>query len=171
MANAIIFVAPISAFDQYLEEDPRINRIDDSLQLFTQICANSLLKKVHLVLFLSNCCLYRSGAYALTRVLPQIKQTSCGQSSLKDRKSTSSAYIHIPVSWIVHRRLFRSILSFGQRQNEYEVVVQYFRAHFLQVHRRNNENRRVLYTHLTSVVNTKTTQSIIANSRFSFRLI
>jgi hypothetical protein len=30
--------------------------------------------------------------------------------------------------------------------------VQYFRAHFLQVHRRNNENRRVLYTHFTSVV-------------------
>ena len=98
MANAIIFVAPISAFDQYLEEDPRINRIDDSLQLFTQICANSLLKKVHLVLFLSNCCPYRSGAYVLTRLLPQIKQTSCGQSSPKDRRSTSSAYIHISVS-------------------------------------------------------------------------
>lgn len=90
-ANAIIFVAPVSAFDQvgraslfhfirrsyhsifvlhdlhslsnshtnthprtqYLEEDPRTNRIDDSLQLFTQICSNALLKSVHLVLFLS----------------------------------------------------------------------------------------------------------------------
>ena len=38
---------------QYLEEDPRTNRIDDSLQLFTQICSNALLKNVHLVLFLS----------------------------------------------------------------------------------------------------------------------
>ena len=72
-ANAIIFVAPISAFDQvrnrspdslrqhnntthfgqYLEEDPRTNRIDDSLQLFTAICSNQLLKNIHLVLFLS----------------------------------------------------------------------------------------------------------------------
>ncbi|EAU83189.1 guanine nucleotide-binding protein alpha-1 subunit [Coprinopsis cinerea okayama7 len=52
-ANAIIFVAPVSAFDQYLEEDPRTNRIDDSLQLFTQICSNALLKNVHLVLFLN----------------------------------------------------------------------------------------------------------------------
>lgn len=73
-ANAIIFVAPVSAFDQvglldisshlassltslltnqYLEEDPRVNRIDDSLQLFTQVCSNALLKSVHLVLFLS----------------------------------------------------------------------------------------------------------------------
>ena len=75
-ANAIIFVAPVSAFDQvtprshitrfatpntfsqYLEEDPRVNRIDDSLQLFTQICSNALLKNVHLVLFLSKCAYY-----------------------------------------------------------------------------------------------------------------
>lgn len=48
--------------------------------------------------------------------------------------------------------LSRSITSFGDRPNDYETVVQYFRAHFLQVHRRNNENRRVLYTHFTSVV-------------------
>ena len=46
----------------------------------------------------------------------------------------------------------RSITSFGDRSNDYETVVQYFRAHFLQVHRRNNENRRVLYTHFTNVV-------------------
>lgn len=44
-----------------------------------------------------------------------------------------------------------SILSYGDRPNEYESVVQYFRAHFLQVHRKTNENRRVLYTHLTNV--------------------
>lgn len=55
--------------------------------------------------------------------------------------------IIIPVNLIVN-----SITSFGERSNDYETVVQYFRAHFLQVHRKNNENRRVLYTHFTSVV-------------------
>lgn len=30
-----------------------MNRINDSLQLFTKICSNELLKRVHLVLFLS----------------------------------------------------------------------------------------------------------------------
>jgi guanine nucleotide-binding protein subunit alpha len=129
-ANAIIFVAPISAFDQYLEEDPRTNRIDDSLQLFTQICANPLLKKAHLVLFLNKTDLLKAKL----------------DKGLKVQKY---------------------ILSFGDRANEFDSVVQYFRAHFLQVHRRNNENRRVLYTHLTSVVDTKTTQSIIANVRDS----
>ena len=35
---------------------------------------------------------------------------------------------------------------------EFDAVVNYFKAHFTQVHKRNNENKRVLYTHLTSVV-------------------
>jgi len=129
-ANAIIFVAPVSAFDQYLEEDPRTNRIDDSLQLFTQICSSPLLKNVHLVLFLNKTDLLRG---KLDNGL----------------------------------RVQKYITSFGERSNDYETVVQYFRAHFLQVHRRNNENRRVLYTHFTSVVDTKATQRIIGNVRDS----
>ncbi|ESK93967.1 guanine nucleotide-binding protein alpha-4 subunit [Moniliophthora roreri MCA 2997] len=129
-ANAIIFVAPVSAFDQYLEEDPRTNRIDDSLQLFTQICSNALLKNVHLVLFLNKTDLLKAKLDAGLRVQ-------------------------------------KYITSFGDRSNDYETVLQYFRAHFLQVHRRNNENRRVLYTHFTSVVDTKATQRIIGNVRDS----
>lgn len=129
-ANAIIFVSPISAFDQYLEEDPRTNRIDDSLQLFTQICSNQLLKRVHLVLFLNKTDILRK---KLERGL----------------------------------RVSKYILSYGERPNEYEPVVNYFRAHFQQVHRRNNENRRVLYVHLTNVTDTSATQDIIANVRDS----
>lgn len=52
-ATAIIFLAPISAFDQYLEEDPRVNRIDDSLQLWTLVCTNKLLAKAALILLLN----------------------------------------------------------------------------------------------------------------------
>lgn len=53
-AQAIIFLAPISAFDQRLIEDPRVNRVDDSLELFTQIVENPLLSQVSLVLFLNS---------------------------------------------------------------------------------------------------------------------
>ncbi|VDB84811.1 unnamed protein product [Peniophora sp. CBMAI 1063] len=129
-ANAIIFVAPVSAFDQYLEEDPRTNRIDDSLQLFTAICSNRLLKGVHLVLFLNK-----------VDILQQ----------------KISAGVQVK----------KYITSFGDRSNDYETVVGYFRAHFNQVHRKNNEKNRVLYSHFTSVVDTKTTRSIIANVRDS----
>ncbi|KAH9987286.1 G-alpha-domain-containing protein [Russula compacta] len=129
-ANAIIFVAPISAFDQYLDEDPRTNRIDDSLQLFTAICSNQLLKNLHLVLFLN--------------------KTDVLQKKLAKRVQVS-----------------KYITSYGNRPNDYETVVNYFRAHFLQVHRKNNEKKRVLYSHLTNVVDVKATRSIIGNVRDS----
>ncbi|PWN46634.1 guanine nucleotide binding protein, alpha subunit [Violaceomyces palustris] len=52
-AQAIIFLAPISAFDQKLIEDPSVNRVEDSMQLFSQIIENPLLRDVSLVLFLN----------------------------------------------------------------------------------------------------------------------
>ncbi|KIO22322.1 hypothetical protein M407DRAFT_79324 [Tulasnella calospora MUT 4182] len=51
--NAIIFLAPISAFGQVLVEDKKVNRIEDSLLLFRSICENKLLGKVNMVLFLN----------------------------------------------------------------------------------------------------------------------
>ncbi|ETW81152.1 hypothetical protein HETIRDRAFT_410248 [Heterobasidion irregulare TC 32-1] len=67
-ATAVIFLAPISAFDQYLEEDPRTNRIDDSLQLFTAICSNKLLKNSSLVLMLNKTDLLKKKLQAGTQV-------------------------------------------------------------------------------------------------------
>ncbi|KAF8143374.1 guanine nucleotide binding protein, alpha subunit [Mycena galopus ATCC 62051] len=51
--NALIFLVPISAFDQYLEEDPLTNRIHDSLELLTSVCANKLLKDAQAILLLN----------------------------------------------------------------------------------------------------------------------
>ncbi|KAF9518162.1 hypothetical protein BS47DRAFT_1371160 [Hydnum rufescens UP504] len=51
--DSIIFLAPISAFNQVLSEDPSVNRIADSLLLFRAICGNKLLQKVNIVLFLN----------------------------------------------------------------------------------------------------------------------
>lgn len=129
-ATAIIFLAPVSAFDQYLAEDPRVNRVDDSLQLFKQICSNPLLKNAHLVLFLNKADVLAS-------------------------KLAKGVKVN------------KYITSYGERPNEVESVVSYFKAHFTQVHTKNNENKRVLYTHLTSVVDTKAMQSIISNVRDS----
>jgi hypothetical protein len=52
-STQIIFLAPISVFDQFLIEDSEINRIRDSIELFEKICDNRLLADVPLVLFLS----------------------------------------------------------------------------------------------------------------------
>ncbi|KZP14759.1 G-alpha-domain-containing protein [Athelia psychrophila] len=51
--NAIIFLAPISCFDETLEEDPRVNRIHDSLMLWKGICGSTLLNNVQFILLLN----------------------------------------------------------------------------------------------------------------------
>ncbi|KAK7692120.1 hypothetical protein QCA50_003739 [Cerrena zonata] len=81
MPTAIIFLAPISAYDQYLEEDPRTNRIDDSLQLFSTIVSNKLMVKAALVLMLNKTDLLRQKLAAGIKVRKYI-------SSYGDRPNT-----------------------------------------------------------------------------------
>ncbi|KAG5651206.1 hypothetical protein H0H81_009473 [Sphagnurus paluster] len=52
-------VSPVSVFDQRLEEDPRVNRLEDSIILWTSICKSKLLAKTQLILFLNKCDLLR----------------------------------------------------------------------------------------------------------------
>ena len=74
-----------------------------------------------------------------------------------------------------------SISSFGDRPNTYEEVSEYFRAHFIQTHKRKDVSNRVLYTvrvllslglatsliipgqHFTSMLDIRATQAIIIN--------
>jgi len=53
--DAIIFLAPISGFDQVLAEDRSVNRLEDSVLLWKAACSNKLLANVDLVLFLNKC--------------------------------------------------------------------------------------------------------------------
>ncbi|CAA7264533.1 unnamed protein product [Cyclocybe aegerita] len=48
--QAILFLAPL-AFNQNLEEDPKTNRLEDSLNLWKDICGNRLLSNANLILF------------------------------------------------------------------------------------------------------------------------
>ncbi|CAK5284636.1 unnamed protein product [Mycena citricolor] len=47
--NAIIFLAPISCFDERLEEDPSVNRLEDTLLLWRAIVSSKLLAETTLV--------------------------------------------------------------------------------------------------------------------------
>ncbi|KAJ7261050.1 G-protein alpha subunit [Mycena rebaudengoi] len=53
--NAIIFLAPISCFDERLTEDPSVNRLEDTLLLWTAIVSSKLLTKTTLIVFLNKC--------------------------------------------------------------------------------------------------------------------
>ena len=52
-SSAILFLAPLSGFDQVLAEDETVNRLEDSVLLWKSICSNPLLGKTSLILFLN----------------------------------------------------------------------------------------------------------------------
>ncbi|KAF8521927.1 guanine nucleotide binding protein, alpha subunit [Hysterangium stoloniferum] len=66
--NALIFLAPISAFDQVLTEDPRVNRVEDSLLLWRSVVSNKLLANVNIILFLNKCDLLQAKLEAGVRL-------------------------------------------------------------------------------------------------------
>ncbi|OAX37975.1 G-alpha-domain-containing protein [Rhizopogon vinicolor AM-OR11-026] len=48
--QAIIFLAPLS-FNQVLEEDKQVNRLEDSIYLWKEVCRNPLLARANIILF------------------------------------------------------------------------------------------------------------------------
>ncbi|KAF8813717.1 guanine nucleotide-binding protein alpha-4 subunit [Phlegmacium glaucopus] len=65
--DAIIFLAPISGFDEVLLEDPSVNKLEDSILLWKHIIAHPLLQNTQIVLFLNKCDLLRTKLEAGTK--------------------------------------------------------------------------------------------------------
>ncbi|KAI0058615.1 P-loop containing nucleoside triphosphate hydrolase protein [Artomyces pyxidatus] len=51
--NVLVFLAPVSAFNQTLAEDRTVNRLWDSFLLWKSVCSNKLLKDVSFILLLN----------------------------------------------------------------------------------------------------------------------
>ena len=51
--DAIIFLAPLSVFDEKLIEDTRVNRLQDSYELWKQVTSSSILENTQIILFLN----------------------------------------------------------------------------------------------------------------------
>ena len=66
--DAIIFLAPVSSFDERLSEDRRVNRLEDSFMLWRAVAASRLLARTAIVLFLNKCDLLERKLRAGVRV-------------------------------------------------------------------------------------------------------
>ncbi|KAL0070319.1 hypothetical protein AAF712_002506 [Marasmius tenuissimus] len=135
--DAIIFLVPISAFDQVLEEvnnkgtpkDRRVNRLEDSLLLWKGVISNKLLSNVSIMLFLNKCDLLR-------------------------------------LKLGVGVRLADHLILYGDRPNDYESVLKYMKNKFGVIHQQLTANKeRELYVHYTSVTDTHRTATIIGDVR------
>ncbi|XP_064595702.1 guanine nucleotide-binding protein G(o) subunit alpha-like [Liolophura sinensis] len=57
--RAILFVVSLSSYDMSLYEDPRVNRLEESLKLFRSICNNRFFTETCFILFLNKVDLFR----------------------------------------------------------------------------------------------------------------
>jgi len=56
--TGVIFVAAISEFDQVLFEDELVNRIEEALDLFEEVCNSKCFESTSIILFLNKCDLF-----------------------------------------------------------------------------------------------------------------
>ncbi|KAJ7989842.1 hypothetical protein DPEC_G00308680 [Dallia pectoralis] len=57
--QAVLFVVGLSGYDMTLMEDPSMNRLQESLSIFTSICANTVFRNTTLILFMNKCDLFQ----------------------------------------------------------------------------------------------------------------
>ncbi|TFY58140.1 hypothetical protein EVJ58_g6593, partial [Rhodofomes roseus] len=89
-ANALLFLAPINCFDESLEEDRNVNRLQDSFVLWKSVVGSKLLRRCIIVLFLNK---YDLLAKKLKAGVPIKKHLS----SYGDRENTApvfAKYLH-----------------------------------------------------------------------------
>ncbi|PIL31109.1 hypothetical protein GSI_05805 [Ganoderma sinense ZZ0214-1] len=152
--NAIIFLAPISAFDQQLAEggrmltaervvgwhyqDTKVNRLEDSFMLWKSVVESKLLAHVNIILFLNKCDLLQKkldSGVRLNHYMPSYNRPN-------DYETVSQSY-SLAWSWNTD-----------------------FRNRFGAMHQQLTPNKsRELIIHLTSVVDTRKTHMIISNVR------
>ncbi|QRW22455.1 G-protein alpha subunit [Rhizoctonia solani] len=170
--NAIIFLAPISAFDQMLAEDRRVNRIEDSIQLFKMVCGNKLLANLcvpYVVMGAKKVVLVRVGFQTRPGLRPTLVDVIVTTHSCTPL--TVNIVLFLNKCDLLKKKLASGIkvskyvTSYGERPNDYEHVSKYFRTKFGAIQRDYSVAPRELYVHLTSVTDTRATSAIIHNVR------
>ncbi|KAF7981958.1 hypothetical protein HWV62_30757 [Athelia sp. TMB] len=133
--HAIIFLAPLSCFDEVLAEDPRVNRVRDSLLLWAGICASELLKDVQFVLFLNKCDI-------LSRKLKERTADGARAHRVKD---------YFP--------------AFGDAKQETKAVGEFFRREFKAVMKMSKFPDKTIYAHMVTVTEHKSTAATLRTVR------
>ncbi|KAH9927896.1 G-protein alpha subunit [Amylocystis lapponica] len=132
--QAIIFLAPLT-FNLMLEEDTRVNRLEDSITLWREICGNVLLSKTTLILFLNK-------ARLAARPMDILQ-------------ATLAAGI----------RVSKYVPSYGEQPNDIQHVTKYFRDKFRGYLKRLSPQARPFFWHETSVIDTRATAAILVGVR------
>lgn len=134
--DAIIFLAPISCFDERLAEDRRINRLEDSYMLWKAVVSSKLLAKTSIVLFLNKCDLLGQKLLSGVKVRDYVH-------SYGDRPNDVENATRCACCFAAGCRYVRSLTS---------SFVLDFAQHFRDILRKHSPEPRPFRVHMTSVV-------------------
>jgi len=124
--NAIIFLAPISAFDQTLSEDPSVNRVEDSLLLWRVVCSNRLLREAYIVLFLNKIDLLQAKLNAgveLSKFMPSYGERPNDYASISKYFGNKFFAMHKSFSPNKHRRIYIHLTSAIDREGTRPIIL------------------------------------------------
>ena len=99
--NAIIFLAPISSFDERLREDRRVNRLEDTYMLWQTLCSLQMLAKTQIILFLNKCDLLEQKLRAGVRVRTHVPSFGNRSNDVNTVKKCLERFSSFPVAWRV----------------------------------------------------------------------
>jgi hypothetical protein len=131
--DAIIFLAPISSFDERLREDRRVNRLEDTYILWQTLCSLQILAKTQIILFLNKCDLLEQKLRAGVKVRTHVPSFGDRSNDVDTVKKCEHSQLPLDA---------RSDPGFTPD----------FQSHFKEVAKQNSPEQRRYYVHLTSVV-------------------
>ncbi|KAH9977002.1 guanine nucleotide binding protein, alpha subunit [Russula compacta] len=129
--DAIIFLAPISSFDERLREDRRVNRLEDTYMLWQTLCSLQMLAKTQIILFLNKCDLLEKKLRAGIRVRAHIPSFGDRSNDIDTVKKCEHA------------------------------LSPDLQSHFKDIAKQHSPEERRFYVHLTSVVDTLSTATTL----------
>ncbi len=142
-------MSPVSVFDERLEEDPRVNRLEDSITLWSSICETPLLANTQLILFLNKCDLLQNKLDAGVEVVNHIP-------SYCKRPNDLKCVVKCASSLLSHRVCGPLIFGFEDMREKFKTI-----------HREKSPSERTLYIYPTTVTDTISTSVTLEAGIFS----
>ncbi|XP_068585051.1 guanine nucleotide binding protein (G protein) alpha v1 isoform X2 [Cebidichthys violaceus] len=124
--RAVLFVVALSGYDMTLVEDPSVNRLQESMKLFSSICNNVFFRSTSMILFMNKIDLFQdkilhSGRH-LRLYLPQFKGADCDvDSSARFIAATFASLNATPGKLIYHH--FTTATDTSNVQVVFQVVM------------------------------------------------
>ncbi|KAF7375922.1 hypothetical protein MSAN_00006600 [Mycena sanguinolenta] len=163
--DAIIFLAPLSCFDQVLAEDETVNRLEDSILLWKTIVSSPLLKDTSLILFLNKCDILKVSAIILFQGIRRRGEVRAQMPQDEATFLQNFSRVNDSMNTWCHMGIGRMILSIAHNCSPSTALDQDMKKKFAMIAKQYSPEARGFYTYFTSVTDVQSTADILGSVR------